>query len=460
MAPRRRVAYRQGMATATLVSEAQIDAEVLDLGRRLVRTQRSLAAVKRAPHERGMALMGVDPQLKAALFQLVDVAPACLDAGDVAAHLQAYMDDVDGRAIAFAGRTVASLPDRAVGSVASAAINQMAHRFIVGESPAAAAKELGRLWRRGSAVSVDLLGEATVTPAEGESYALRCEQALASLSATTRTWPARELLERDSIGRLPRVNLSVKVTALTPVVRALAPERAREDAAEKLRRLLRQAKQLGAHLHIDMESFDSREVVLGLVLGLLAEPEFADGPSAGMVLQAYLRDSEEMLDGILDWAEATQRSSPLTIRLVKGAYWDHESIDAIQHGWPSPVWSQKVESDRCFERLTRRLMDAHPLVRPVIASHNLRSISHAIVYARRRGLPDQDIELQVLRGLGDGLQDALAREGFRSRTYCPVGDLVSGMAYLVRRLLENTSNDSFLADHASGTALEELLARP
>ena len=100
------------------------------------------------------------------------------------------------------------------------------------------------------------------------------------------------------------------------------------------------------------------------------------------------------------------------------------------------------------------------LLRVAIASHNLRSIAHAIAYNQLSGGRPEDIELQVLRGLGDPLQHAVAAQDLRVRTYCPVGDLVAGMAYLVRRLLENTSNDSFLADQAKGVPLEELLAAP
>jgi proline dehydrogenase len=167
-----------------------------------------------------------------------------------------------------------------------------------------------------------------------------------------------------------------------------------------------------------------------------------------------------MLDTILERAEAARRATPLTIRLVKGAYWDHETIEAAQHGWTPPVWTEKAESDRCFERISRRLVDAFPLVRPAFASHNLRSLAYAATYARQVGLGPADFEVQVLRGLGDDLQDAAAAAGLRCRTYCPVGDMVSGMAYLVRRLLENTSNASFLASQASGSDLDELLRRP
>jgi proline dehydrogenase len=199
------------------------------------------------------------------------------------------------------------------------------------------------------------------------------------------------------------------------------------------------------------------------VLELLAEPEFADGPSAGVVLQAYLRDSPELAERLLDFAAAGTRAQPLVVRLVKGAYWDHEVVEARQHGWGVPVFEVKAESDRNFEALTRRLLEARAAgtpVRPAVASHNLRSVAHAVAVTRSLGLDDGDLELQVLRGLGDDLQDALAGTGLRVRTYCPVGDLVAGMAYLVRRLLENTSNEGFLNQQAEGVPLEQLLAAP
>jgi RHH-type proline utilization regulon transcriptional repressor/proline dehydrogenase/delta 1-pyrroline-5-carboxylate dehydrogenase len=178
------------------------------------------------------------------------------------------------------------------------------------------------------------------------------------------------------------------------------------------------------------------------------------------VLQAYLRDSPQTLDTILDWARDTPRAQPLVVRLVKGAYWDHEVVEARQHGWSVPVFERKADCDANFEALTTRLLDARPLVRVAIASHNLRSVSHAIARNRLSGGADADLELQILRGLGDDLGRALATEGLRVRAYCPVGDLVAGMAYLVRRLLENTANESFLADQAHGVPLEQLLAPP
>jgi RHH-type proline utilization regulon transcriptional repressor/proline dehydrogenase/delta 1-pyrroline-5-carboxylate dehydrogenase len=145
---------------------------------------------------------------------------------------------------------------------------------------------------------------------------------------------------------------------------------------------------------------------------------------------------------------------------VKGAYWDHEVIEARQHGWPAPVFEDKAACDRNYEELTRRLLDARPLVKVAIASHNLRSVSHAIAYDQATGGDRDNLEFQILRGLGDDLAKALASFDLQVRAYCPVGDLVAGMAYLVRRLLENTANDSFLSDQAAGRPIEELLAAP
>ena len=421
----------------------------------------------RALDSRAMELATGDAELRAALFRFVDVAPACRSLDDLARHLTGFLDELsDGPPppISAAMRVSGTRAGRAaLGAAAAGGVRHLAHRFIVGESPQTALGTLARLWETGIASSVDLLGEATVTEAEAERYAQRCHEAVRTLALATRGWPPRPALESDSAGALPRANVCVKISALTPLLRPDAPARGQRDAAARLRPLLRDAREHGAHLHIDMESLDSREAVLELVLDLLGEAEFRAGPSAGLVLQAYLRDSPAMLAQVLDWTRTTERNSPLTVRLVKGAYWDHELVQARQHGWEVPVFEDKAACDRNFETLTRGLLDARAggeHVRVAIASHNLRSVAHAIAYNRLIGAADDDLELQVLRGLGDDLASALAARDLRVRAYCPVGDLVAGMAYLVRRLLENTSNDSFLSAQASGVPLDELLAAP
>ncbi len=417
----------------------------------------------RALDARAMELASSDRELRAALFRFVDVVPACRSLDDLARHLTSFLEEVPEAPppISAAMRIAHTKAGRtALGVAAAGGVRHMAHRFIVGEDPHGALGVLRGLWERDVGSSVDLLGEATVTAAEADRYADRCTAALEELALAAGRWPSRPMLERDSTGPIPRANVSVKVSALTPMLRPDAPQIGRRDAAGRLRPLLARARDLGAHIHIDMESLDSREAVFELVLELLSEEEFAAGPSAGVVLQAYLRDSPEQLDGILEWASCSQRTPPLQVRLVKGAYWDHELVEARQHGWPAPVFEVKADCDRNFEQLTSRLLGARPTVRVAVASHNLRSVSHAIAVNRLAGGEDRDLELQVLRGLGDELQGALAAGGYRVRTYCPVGDLVAGMAYLVRRLLENTSNESFLSEQARGVPLETLLAPP
>jgi proline dehydrogenase len=443
---------------------ASLEAEIQRVGRELADSFPSAARHPlRALDDKAMDLASRDAELRAALFRFVDVVPACHSLEDLAHHLSAYIGEVDERpppldaAIRMADSKAGA---RALGLAATAGVRHMAHRFIVGETPDEALRLLGDLWHQGVATSLDLLGEATITVEEADRYAERCRVALRTVHEAAAGWPQRPELEQDSAGTVPRANLSVKVSALTPLLRPEAPDVGKRDAAGRLRDLMRLARDMGAHLHVDMESLDSRETVLALVLELLAEQELAEGPSAGVVVQAYLRDSPETVELVLAWAREHQRSQPLVVRLVKGAYWDHEIVEARRHGWPAPVFEQKADSDRNFEALTRRLLEARPLVRVAVASHNLRSVAHAIAVNRALGAADGDLELQILRGLGDDLQDALATQGLRVRTYCPVGDLVAGMAYLVRRLLENTSNESFLAARTHGADVDELLAAP
>src|SRR6478672_12881155 len=356
------------------------------------------------------------PALRSAMFRFVDAAPACRGPLDRGAHLRAFVREVDDEPIPPTLRPlrsrVAPQPLLAAYGLASGpATALLARQFIAGRDVRSATRNLRAMWRQGQAFALDLLGESTVSEAEAEAYFERCAETLRVLSEVTSEWPEQPLLDADLHGRLPRANLSIKLTALTPLLRPLAPEVGAADAARRLTPLLRLARELGAHVHLDMEDFDSRETLLLAFEDVLSSEEFRSAPSVGVVLQAYLRDADETLDRILSSPAMTGREVPPTIRLVKGAYWDHESVIAGQRGWEAPVWSQKRESDACFEQ---------------------------------RGGTPAELELQVLRGLGDELAEGVARLGYRVRIYTPIGDLVAGMAYLVRRLLENSSNEGFL----------------
>src|SRR6478609_4597366 len=362
----------RGMAATTQERPMDLERPIKEIGTDLAARMPRPRLVSTARVEQRMTeLLMKDPALRAALFRFVDVRPACASPEDLTRHLHEFLADAESktarRATTLTRRPFAQKP---IAAVAGVGVKRMAQQFIVGADAQDALPEITKLWRGGVETTVDLLGEATVSETEADRYMQRCEDTLRALAGAA-TKPGQ-------------VNLSVKVSALTPLLRPVAPERGIDGARPRLEHLLRVAKEVGAHLHVDMESFDTREAITALTLDLLSQPEFAEGPSAGIVLQAYLTESPEHLDHLLDWAASTPRKHPFVIRLVKGAYWDHEVVQAAQNGWAPPVFTDRRECDRNFEQLTKRLIDATVggiPIRVAIASHNLRSISHAAAYA-------------------------------------------------------------------------------
>src|SRR6266542_5025060 len=208
-----------------------------------------------------------------------------------------------------------------------------------------------------------------------------------------------------------------------------------------------------------MESYAHKNTTLELFKKIFTEEEFKDWPHAGIVIQAYLRDSEADLRDLIDWGRA--RGTRFAVRLVKGAYWDYETIKSRQNGWDCPVYFQKPESDVNFETLTRILFENGSIVTGAFGSHNVRSIAHAQALADELGIDPSRFEFQLLYGMAGPIKGALVEMGYRVREYCPMGELLPGMSYLVRRLLENTSNEGFLrAKFAENVSAEELLRDP
>ena len=254
------------------------------------------------------------------------------------------------------------------------------------------------------------------------------------------------------------MNVSIKPTALATHYEPLSRREGIESAKDRIRPILRMARERDAHVHFDMEHYDAKDLTLALFRDLLSEDEFED-VAAGIVIQAYLRDSRDDLADLIAWSAG--RTRPITVRLVKGAYWDAETVQARASGWTPPVFEDKDETDANYERCARLLHDHHGEVRAAFGSHNLRSLAYAVSYARHRGVPDHGYEIQLLYGMAEPVHAAIKRLGLRLRVYGPVGELVPGMAYLVRRLLENTSNESFVRHRfAEGRALDELVAPP
>ena len=403
------------------------------------------------------------PAFKTQLFRFVDVFPAMTDDADVARHIDEYFEGHDVPTALRAGIGLADrvpLGSRVEANVARRNIERMARQFIVGQSGAEAVAGLRRLWDEGSAFTVDLLGEKTVVPSEADRYAARVHELVSTLADAAAGWPASPdgVLEHDDLGPLPRVNVSIKPTALAPHLAPLTRELGLAEAKERLRPILRLARERGAFVYFDMEHYDVKALSLQLFRDLLEEDEFAD-LEAGVVIQAYLRDSRDDLADLVAWSG--QRPRPVTVRLVKGAYWDAETVHARAEGWPVPVFEHKAETDANYERCVRLLHDHHGAVRAAFASHNLRSLAYAITYARYKGIPDDGYEIQMLYGMAEPMHAAIRSLGLRLRVYAPVGELVPGMAYLVRRLLENTSNESFVRHRfAEGRDLKTLLEAP
>jgi RHH-type proline utilization regulon transcriptional repressor/proline dehydrogenase/delta 1-pyrroline-5-carboxylate dehydrogenase len=398
---------------------------------------------------------------KTALFRFVDVFPACRDDADVLRHLAEYFVGVDVPRALRAGlgvaERVAVVGVRLSAAAARRNVLRMARQLIAGATPADALPQLERLWRAGEASTVDLLGEQTVTEREAKQYADRVAALLDALVRAAHRWPPVPHLERDPWGPVGRVNVSVKPSALSPHFAPLTAAEGLVEARDRLRPILERARVAGATVHLDMEHDEAKDLTLELVRMLGAE--FPDGPQLGCVVQAYRKDAWRDLRELVAWSAARLRV-PLVVRLVKGAYWDTETVAARAQGWPSPVFEEKRQTDASYERCVRYLVDHAGEVRPAFGSHNLRSIAWAIVCARAAGLPDDAIEHQLLLGMAEPVHLALRRLGHRVRVYAPVGELVPGMAYLVRRLLENTSNESFVRQRfAEGRALDALVAR-
>ncbi len=401
------------------------------------------------------------PSFKTQLFRFVDVFPATVDDEDVLRHLDEYFAGADVPKALDLGLGVAEhvpFGKAAAASLARRNITKVAEQFIVGSTPRAAVPNLQRLWQRGAAATVDLLGEKTVTSAEADRYAARVDELLHTLLDGSRHWAPDDHLERDDLGPVPRVNVSVKPTALAAHYAPLTREEGLAQAAARLRPILRLARDEGAFVHFDAEHYDVKDLTLQLFRDLLSEEEFRE-LECGIVVQAYLRDSRDDLADMI--AFSAGRARPVTVRLVKGAYWDTETVVAQAEGWPVPVFEHKAETDANYERCVRLLHDHHGEVRAAFGTHNLRSLAYAVEYARSRGIPDNGYEIQLLYGMAEPIHAAVRRLGLRLRVYAPVGELVPGMAYLVRRLLENTANESFVRRrYVEGQALDELVAAP
>ena len=412
----------------------------------------------------GMNLMLGDPEVRVQLFRFVDVMPALQADGAVSRHLAEYLAEAGDRVPWWLRLALSLAPPgtpgaRVLGEVSRFGATHMARKFIAGENPEEALATVRTLRQQGLAFTADLLGEAVISEPEAEVYQETCLALIRGLAGPLATAPEAPRIDRDDEGPIPRVNLSLKLSSLTARFDALHPETTTARVAARLRPILRTARQLGAHVHVDMEQYAYKDLTLDLFRTVLMEDEFRDWRDVGIVVQAYLLDADADLAALARWARS--RGTSVSVRLVKGAYWDYEVLRARQHRWPVPVYQRKYESDAAYERASEFLLANRRWLRPAIASHNVRSLAHAIAAAEALGVPSDGFEAQVLNGMGAPIQRAVAGCGLRVRVYTPYGAMLPGMGYLVRRLLENTSNESFLKASFTGHArVDDLLRSP
>ncbi|MBI2479182.1 MAG: bifunctional proline dehydrogenase/L-glutamate gamma-semialdehyde dehydrogenase, partial [Planctomycetia bacterium] len=381
-----------------------------------------------------------DEGLKVQLFRFVDVLPMLHTNEAVVGHLNEYLNEVRTH-LPTAVRTALGIGRRssftraAIARLARLSAMDLARRFIAGTNVNEVVEAAQRERREGRGFTLDILGEAVTSDTEAERFFNAYVSLIASVAPEVNRWPLETKIDRSVLGVVPRMNLSIKLSALDSRFNAIDPEGALSRAGERLRDLLRVAKSHNSFINVDMESYEKKDLTLRIFKEVLQEEEFRDIGDVGIVIQCYLRDAAKDLQDLVAWAK--RRGRPVWVRLVKGAYWDYETVHAQADGWPVPVYQQKWQSDASFERATRFVMENHQHLRPALGTHNIRSIAHGLATAEHLGIAKNAFEIQIY------------------------GELIPGMAYLVRRLLENTSNDSFLrAGFIEQVARDELLRDP
>ncbi len=330
--------------------------------------------------ERLMGLTMGDEAVKLQMFRFIDVLPLLNTPEAVARHLREYFEEARDALPGWAHLGSRWLPSSGLGArllagMARANAERLARRFIAGSNLEEALGTVARLRRRQLAFTVDLLGEATITEAE----ASRCQEEylhlVEGLSKRVNAWAPVDLVDRDPWGPLPRVNVSIKLSALYSQFDPIDPAGTSTLVRNRLRPILTAARQHGAFVNIDMEQHAYKDATLQIFKEILDEAAFRDWPDAGIALQAYLTSCEKDVHELAAWAR--RRGTPVWVRLIKGAYWDYETVVAAQEGWPTPVYLQKSQTDATYERLTLFLLKNQDVLRPAFGSHNIRSLAHA-----------------------------------------------------------------------------------
>ncbi len=381
---------------------------------------------------------------KTRMFRFVDVFPYLNSGDDILNHVREYFEDKNGKmpSIFQASTSIGQLAPNLVAKSVDKNIKDMARLFITGETPKEAIQKLNKNRKKNWTFTVDLLGEATLSEPEAKEYKERYLDLIKKLHTESKNWEYNSLLDENHLGKIPLVNVSVKLSSLYSQIKIAAWEETKATLVECLKPIFRTAQKLGVFINIDMEHYEYKNLTLEVFKELIMLDEFKQYPHWGIVIQTYLRDSYEDCLMLIDFSK--KRATPFTIRLVKGAYWDFEIIHAKQNHWPLPVYTNKENSDYNFEKCAKKLLLNYKYIFTALGSHNIRSLSETLTFAKKNNIPEKSFEIQMLYGMADNFKSSFAKMYYRVREYATIGDLVPGMAYLVRRLLENSSNQSFL----------------
>lgn len=345
----------------------------------------------------------------------------------------AWLDDVESkdplRRMAQATKDVLDrLGEPVIRASVAQAMRVMGEHFVLGETIDAAMRRGRKFGANGYRFSFDMLGEAAHTAADAERYFREYENAIAAISAHA---TAERAVDNPGI--------SVKLSALHPRYEYGKKERVLKELGDSVATLARQAKAANIGFNIDAEEADRLDLSLDLIEQLMRDPTLSDWRGFGVVVQAYQRRSLYVLDWLATLARETNRR--IMVRLVKGAYWDAEIKRAQVMGLESyPVYTRKVLTDLSFVACARKLLSSTDAIYPQFATHNALTATTVMEMAGDY----TDYEFQRLHGMGESLHDSLIEKSAASRIYAPVGGHKDLLPYLVRRLLENGANSSFV----------------
>lgn len=340
------------------------------------------------------------------------------------------------------GKRVARLlPSQLLASIVRTLVKKMAKRFIAGESIMTSHETLASLAKTKREATLDQLGELVVSAKEADEY---FEKVLQLIHGMKHHYARGE---KNGAGIL-KAHVSIKVSALSHDFKPQAFEATYQKVSTRLRRILIEAKREQVFVNIDAEHYHYRDLVFDIYQKILLETaELYDYAQTGIVIQAYLRDGSKHLKDVINLAQ--RRGHRMAIRLVKGAYWDAETIEAEAHQFESPQFLNKEESDIHFRQLAAMVLENGEHLQLAMGSHNLAD--HCFIEAlRETHYPTAPvIEHQCLHMTYEALSHALAKMNWPTRNYMPIGNLLVGMAYLVRRIMENSSQVGILSQMRS-----------